>query len=95
MPVTLNPAPVALTCDTVVLVLPELVMVTVLLVLVPTFSFPKAMLPGFAVNVAFEATPLPASERVCGEFGAPSVKMMLPVAAPATVGANCTLNETF
>ena len=39
------------------------------------------------------ATPVPERVRVCGEFGALSVKLMLPVAAPGTVGANCTVND--
>lgn len=32
---------------------------------------------------------------VCGDPGAPSVKITVPLAPPATVGANCTLNEIF
>ena len=56
---------------------------------------PKAILPGFALNVAFGATPVPAKVSTCGEPGALSVRMMLPVAPPATVGVNCTLNEVL
>ena len=39
-------------------------------------------------------TPFPARVRVWGEFGALSVKLMLPVAAPAAVGANCVEKES-
>lgn len=95
MPLTLKPVPVALTCVTVALLLPVLVNVMVWFALLPTVTFPNATLPGFTVKVAFETTPLPASVSVCGEFGAPSVNTMLPVALPAAVGENCTLNERF
>ena len=67
---------------------PVLVTVIVWLEVLPATTLPKATLPGFKVRVAFEATPLPAREIVCGEFGAASVKIIEPVAPPATVGAN-------
>lgn len=72
----------------VALEFPVFVAVTVWLELLPTTTLPKAILPGFKVRVAFEATPLPANEIVCGEFGAPSVSVMDPVAPPAAAGAN-------
>lgn len=59
----------------------------------PTTTFPKAKLPGLAISVAFDATPLPESKRVCGEPGALSVKIILPDTPPLVVGANCTLKD--
>ena len=88
MPDTENPAPVAVTCVTVTLAFPVFVSVIVWLLLTPTTTLPKLMLPGFAVRVAPTATPVPASVRVCGELGPLSVKTILPVDPPATVGAN-------
>lgn len=60
----------------------------------PTETFPKDTLPGDAVNVELVETPLPTRVTVCGDVGALSVNTMLPVAAPAVVGANCTLKES-
>lgn len=94
-PLTLNPAPLALACEIVTFVLPVFVSVTVCGLELPTTTLLKAMLPGFATNVAFDATPLPARLRVCGESGAPSVNTMLPVTPAAVVGANCTLNDAL
>ena len=61
--------------------------------MLPTETLPNDTLPGLAINVELVVTPLPTRVTVCGEVGALSVKMMLPVAAPAAVGANCTLKE--
>jgi hypothetical protein len=94
-PLMLNPAPLALPPEIVTLVLPVFVRVTVCGLELPTTTLLKAMLPGFAINVEFAATPLPTSVGVCGEFGAPSVKTMLPVTPPAVVGANCTLKDAL
>jgi len=56
-------------------------------------TFPNASLPGFATSVELVATPVPTMLKTCGEPGALSVKVMLPVAAPAAAGANCALKE--
>ena len=61
--------------------------------LLPVATFPNASLPGFATSVEFVATPVPTMLKTCGEPGALSVKVMLPVSAPAAVGANCALKE--
>jgi len=60
--------------------------------LLETATLPNATLPGFAVSVELCATALPASVIVCCEPGALSVSVMLPVAAPASVGVNVTAN---
>jgi hypothetical protein len=93
-PLMLNPAPDATTCETVALAVPEFVSVIVCGLLLPTCTFPKFTLPGFAVSVDVVETPLPSIVTTCGEPGALSVNVMLPVAAPAVVGANCTPNES-
>lgn len=84
----LKPGPLAAACDIVTLALPVLVSVIGCLLLLPTAMLPKAMLVGLAVKVAVVATPAPERDRECGEFGALSVKTMVPFAVPETVGAN-------
>jgi hypothetical protein len=91
-PATLNPAPVAAIWLTVRVLLPEFVKVTVCWPLPETATLPKLTLPGLAVNVDDSETALPASVITCCEPGALSVKVMLPVAAPADVGVNVTAN---
>lgn len=88
-PVTLKPVPVATMAEIVALAFPELVSVTVCWPLLPTETLPNDTLAGLAPSVALVATPVPVRVRVCGELGALSVKLMLPCAAPAAVGANC------
>ena len=66
---------------------------TVCLLLLPTRTFPKAMLTGLATKVAVPVTPLPDRVSVCGELGALSVKRMVPLAGPRIAGANCALKE--
>src|SRR2546425_3794218 len=56
-------------------------------------TLPKATLPGLALSVAVAVTPLPERVSVCGDPGALSAKLMLPVVPPAAAGANCTLHE--
>ncbi len=93
-PLMLNPVPDATTWDTVALALPVFVKVIVCGLLLPTCTLPKFTLPGFAVNVELVETPLPSIDNTCGDPGALSVNVTLPVAAPAAVGANCTLNDS-
>lgn len=92
-PLIANPVPLTLAEEITMLVLPLFVSVKVCGEVVPTATPPKAKLPGLAINVAFAATPLPESDRVCGDPGALSVKMMLPETPPLVVGANCTVKE--
>ncbi len=49
-PVMLKPAPVAVACEIVTLVPPELVRVSERLLLLPTWTLPKLRLAGFAVS---------------------------------------------
>ena len=87
-PVALNPDPVVLTWLMVMVALPEFVSVMVCEPLVPTTTLPKFTLPGLAARVLPDATALPVSDRVWGEFPALSVKTTLPVAPVMDVGAN-------
>lgn len=94
-PVLLNPVPVVVAWLIVIAALPEFVRVMVCWLELPTTTLLKLKLPGFALSVLPLATALPVSESVCGEFGALSVKTMLPVAPAVEVGVNCTLKERF
>lgn len=91
-PVTLKPAPVAEMAEIVALALPEFVRVTVCCPVLPTATLSNDTLAGLAASVELVTTPVPDRARVCGEFGALSVKDTLPAAAPAAVGTNCAVN---
>ena len=71
------------------------VKVAVCELLLPTCTFPKAMLVGLALSCAVADTAEPDSVSVCGEPGALSVKLIVPLLVPTSVGVNCTLNEVF
>jgi hypothetical protein len=79
------------TAEIVALAFPVFVIVIVCWPFPFTATFPKATLPGFAVIVELVVTPLPAIVNTCGDPGALSVNVTLPVAAPPPVGANCAL----
>lgn len=93
-PITLKPLPVATSDEIVALALPVFVNVIVCWPLLPTATLPNDTFAGLAPRVELVATPMPDIVRVCGEFGALSVKLMLPDAAPVAVGANCAENVT-
>jgi len=63
--------------------------------LLPTATLPNAAVVGLAAKVAPAAIPFPESTRVCGEPGALSVNVMLPVAVPVAAGVNCVLKVRF
>lgn len=88
-PLMVTPAPAMLICEMVMVAEPELVRVIGDEPVDPTVTLPNETLAGLASSVAVPATPVPERVRVCGELGALSVKLMLPCAAPAAVGANC------
>lgn len=63
---------------------------------VPTFWFPKAILVGLSVTTGAGAlTPVPVRGTVCGLPAASSATLTLTLAAPSTVGANCTPTLQF
>lgn len=91
-PLAVKPAPVASTLAIVTFVFPVFVNVTLSELLFPTATLPKSRLPVLALNDAVVAIPLPLAEIASGEFVASLVSKIVPVAFPAPVGANTTLN---
>lgn len=89
----MKPVPLAPTAEIVALALPVFVKVIVCWPLLPTATFPNVTLVGTAAKVELSAAALPVRLTVCGEPGALSVNVMLPVAPPAVVGAKRTLND--
>ncbi len=85
----LKPLPVTAAWETVMLAVPELVSVTVWLLLLPTFTSPKLRLVGLAERSM--VVPFPARDTVVGEFEALLVTVRLPVALPLVVGPKLTL----
>src|ERR1700747_3111733 len=91
-PLTLNPAPVAVALEIVTLEFPVFVSAVLCELLLPTLTFPKFKLFGFAPSNKVEATPVPFKEIRNGEPGALLANETEPVTLPAVVGANSTLN---
>lgn len=89
-PLMLNPEPLALACVIVTLDPPELVKVSVRLVLLPTCTLPKLRLEGFDVS---EPDATPAARRATLRLGSVASLVMatLPVAAPVDCAENTTL----
>jgi hypothetical protein len=87
--------PDAVADATVNVALPEFVSDTVCVPVLPTFTLPKFTFGVPSVSCGWPAVPVPLSAIVSGEFGALLATEMLPVAAPAEVGANFTPNVTL
>jgi hypothetical protein len=77
---------VAVACDTVTLLVPVLLSVTVCVLLLPTVTSPKLREVGLAASKRL--IPVPASETVVGEPVALLVIETLPVTLPVAVGKN-------
>ncbi len=92
-PVTLKPAPANVSCEIVTDALPVFVRVIVCEFVVPVVTLPNATVEGDADSV--DCIPVPVSAIVSGEFGALLTTEMLPLAAPAPVGANFAVNDAF
>ena len=90
-PLAVKPLPATASCETVTLELPVLVRATVLLLLLPTLTFPKLTLVGLAPSCTLTAAPVPPSGITVGEVGALLTKARLPVALPVAVGAKFTV----
>jgi hypothetical protein len=85
-PVREYPVPVTFAALTVRLA-PEAVRVTVELLVLPTFTLPKASEPGLTLSVAIAgATPAPASETRVGLLEALLTNEICPEALPTTAG---------
>jgi hypothetical protein len=90
-PLALNLPPGVLTPNIVTFEFPLFVNVTPSGLLLPTLTFPKLRLAGFAPSRTVAATPVPLSEIPCGEFGALLTIDTEPVTLPTAAGANITL----
>lgn len=90
-PLILNPLPDAVACEMVTLAVPEFVNVIVWVPLLPTPTEPKLTLAGLAPICPW--MPVPDIAMAAGEPGALLTTEMLPVAAPAEVGANVAVND--
>lgn len=66
-PLMLKPEPDAVALVIEMFVVPVFVRVMDCELLLPTFTLPKAMLPGLAASVAVAEVPVPARSRLCGE----------------------------
>jgi hypothetical protein len=93
-PLRLNPLPVALAAEIVMLDPPELVNVSDKLALLPTCTLPKGRLAGFAVSAPW-VTPVPVRGTLRFGFEPLEVMPTLPLAAPLVVGENCTVNDVL
>ena len=74
---------------------PELVSVTFCEELLPTEIFPNGTFVGLIVKPGCDCVAVPLSGIASGEPGALLTMETLPLAAPAAVGANFTLNEVL
>lgn len=90
IPLTANALPLTATCDIEMLEVPVFLSVTVWLELLPITTLPNATLDGLALNAAPDASPVPDRVSVVGDPEALLTKLMLPLALPPAVGANCT-----
>src|SRR5712692_6027104 len=90
-PAMLKPVPKALAAEIVTLAVPELLNVMVCVPLLPTSTFPKLKLEGFAVSAP--CTPDPLRATLAGELGASLVIVSVPDALPVAVGAKVTVKE--
>jgi hypothetical protein len=93
IPVVLKPAPVTVTEEIVTVALPPFVRLTVCELFVPVVTLPNAAVVGVAANCG--CVPVPLKAIVAGEPGALLTIEMLPVAAPAEVGAKPAENDAL
>ncbi len=93
IPLMLYPAPDVVACEIVMLAVPEFVNVIACEPLLPTPTEPKLTLAGLAPSCP--CVPVPDSAIEAGEPGALLTTEMLPLAAPAVVGAKVAVNEAL
>jgi hypothetical protein len=92
-PLMLKPVPDAVACETVTFADPEFVNVIVWDPLLPTATEPKLTLAGLALSWPW--VPVPDRAIAAGEPGELLTTEMLPVAAPADVGAKVAVNDAL
>jgi hypothetical protein len=90
-PLALNPVPVTVTVEIVTFEFPLFVSVTLNELVLPTFTFPKFKLVGFAPTRKVGATPVPLRAMVVGEVGALLTSETEPLTLPAEVGRKATV----
>ncbi len=90
-PERLKPVPISDAWVTLRFAVPELLMVNIWVLVTPTVTLPKFVLPG--ITEICGCTPLPLSEIVAGELVALLTKLRLPVALPTVAGAKLTASE--
>ena len=91
-PLELKPAPVALTLEMVTFVFPLFERATLSELMVPSFTFPKLTLVGFAPSSTLVATPVPPRGIVSGEMGALLTSVTDPETPPDDDGVKAALN---
>ncbi len=91
IPLMLKPVPDAVACEMVMLAVPEFVNVIVCEPLLPTAIEPKFTLAGLAPSCP--CVPVPDKAIAAGEPAALLTTEILPVAAPADVGAKVAVND--
>ena len=94
-PLTLNSAPVKSTLEIVTLAFPVFVSTIPSELLLPTKTLPKSKLFVLELSNGDDGTALPLVEIASGELGALLLNEIEPVAFPAALGANTTLNVAF
>ena len=95
MPLALNPAPVTVTLEIVIFEFPLLVSDVVKEELLPSFTFPKLKVVGFAPSDKVAAVPVPDRLITSGEGVPFVVSVMLPLTTVAEEGVKSALNVVF
>ena len=91
-PLVVTSLALTVTCEIVTFAVPLLVSVTLLELVVPALTLPKARLVGFADSNTVPAVPLPLSATVRGDPGALLAIVIVPGKLPTVVGAKSALN---
>lgn len=91
-PLTANPVPDADAAEIVSAAVPVLLNVTDCEPVVPTATFPKLTLEGLMLNCGCGVAPVPFSVMTRDGSDAVLVTVMLPLVAPAVVGAKVTVS---
>lgn len=88
----MKPVPVAFTPEIVTFAFPLFVRITLSDLVVPSFTFPKLKLVGFAPSDALAATPVPLKAIVSGELAALLTSVTDPDSLPEDDGLKTALN---
>ena len=94
-PLALKQVPVTLTLEMITFVFPLFVRATLSELVVPSFTFPKLKMVGFAPSSTLAATQVPLDAISVGELGALLANEMLPLAPPAEDGVKLAESVTL